>query len=92
MQTRANQSVSRSVPRRLAAGALAGVLALLLVSGEAQALCIDEAVSSLSSGNFAGLLALFAAPLAAVWFFRLARKARSSEPPLPEPVRTAPAH
>ncbi len=74
------------------AGALAGALAVLLVSGEAQALCIDEAVSDMSSGDLTSLLALFAAPLAVLGFLGLARKARSSEAPPPEPVRTAPAH
>ena len=70
MQTRATRSVSWRVPRRLAAGALAGALVVLLVSGEAHAVCVDEAVSDavsdVASGNLTGILALLAAPLAGV--------------------------
>ena len=92
MQIRAIRSVKSSVLRRIAGGALAVTSAVLLVSGEAEALCADEAVAGTSSGDLTGVLALIAAPLAVAAFFGLTRMARTSEPASPDPARPAAAH
>ena len=94
IRSRAIRSVDSKALRRLATAALAVTFAVLMISGEAQAVCADEAVSDMASGDLTGLLALFAGTLAVFGFLGLARKFRSNEPlpAPPEPVPTAPAH